>query len=64
VKQQHLGTLMTAVAVTFPYSSTADGVNMALDVGLDSPFTTSAIAIGTTVAPSGRAMLPLNVTWK
>jgi hypothetical protein len=53
---------MIAVLVTFPNSSTAAGVKIALLVSLGSPFTAIATAIGVTSAPSGRAMLPLNVT--
>lgn len=62
LKQQHLGTLIIAVLVTLPNSSTANGVKIALDVNLGSPFTANATAIGVTVAPSGNAILPLNVT--
>ena len=54
---------MIAVLVTFPYSSTAAGVIIALLVSLGSPFTVIATAIGLTAPPSGMAMLPLNVTW-
>jgi hypothetical protein len=61
-KQHPRGTLTIAVDVTLPYSDTAAGVNIALLVGLGSPLTVTAIAIGVTVPPSGIAMLPLKVT--
>jgi hypothetical protein len=62
LKQHPLGTVTIAVVVTFPYSSTAAGVNIALLVDLGSPFTAIATAIGVTVPPSGIAILPLKVT--
>ena len=62
LKQQHLGTFIIAVLVTFPNSSTAAGVKIARLVNLGSPFTASATAIGVTVPPSGIAMFPLKVT--
>ena len=52
---------MIAVEVTLPYSSAAAGVKIALLVGLGSPFTVIATAIGTTSDSSGSAILPLNV---
>jgi hypothetical protein len=62
LKQQHLGTLMIAVLVTPPNSSTAAGVKIALDVRRGTPFTAIATAIAVTVPPSGIATLPLKVT--
>jgi len=61
-KQQQRGTLIIAVLVTLPYSSTAAGVKIALLVSLGSPLTVIATAIGVTVPPSGIEILPLNVT--
>jgi hypothetical protein len=61
-KQQHRGTLIIAVLVTFPKSPTAAGVKIARLVSLGSPLTVNATAIGVTVPPSGMAILPLNVT--
>jgi hypothetical protein len=60
-KQHPFGTVTSAVLVTLPYSSTAAGVMIALLVGLLSPFTVIATAIGATVPPSGMAIFPLNV---
>jgi hypothetical protein len=62
LKQQPLGTVISAVLVTLPYSSTAAGVMIALEVNLGSPQTLIATAIGVTAPPVGIAMLPLNVT--
>jgi len=62
LKQQHRGTLIIAVLVTFPNSPTAAGVKIALLVSLGSPLTVSAMAIGVTVPPSGMAIFPLKVT--
>jgi len=62
VKQHPRGTVTVAVDVTFPYCSTAAGVKIARLVGRVSPCTASATAIGVTVPPSGRLILPLNVT--
>jgi hypothetical protein len=63
LKQHPLGTVIIAVLVTFPYSSTACGVKIALEVGLGSPFTAIATAIGVPATPpSGVEMFPLNVT--
>jgi hypothetical protein len=61
-KQHPLGTVIIAVDVTFPYSSTAAGVKMDLLLTLCSPFTAMDTAIGVTVAPSGNAIFPLYVT--
>ena len=61
-KQHPFGTVISAVEVTLPYSSTAAGVKIALLVSLGSPDTASATAIGVTAPPSGIAMLPLKVT--
>jgi len=60
--QQPFGTVMIAVEVTFPYSSTAAGVKIALLVRRGSPFTVSATAMGVTAPPVGIEMFPLNVT--
>ena len=62
VKQQPLGTVIIAVLVTLSNVSTAAGVDIALLVGLASPLTVIATAIGVTVPPVGIPMLPLKVT--
>ena len=62
VKQHPFGTVMIAVLVTLPYSSTAAGVNIARLVKIGSPSIARAIAIGVTVPSSGMAIFPLNVT--
>lgn len=53
---------MIAVDVTLPYSSASAGVNIARLTYLGSPLTVRATAMGVTSAPSGSAILPLNVT--
>lgn len=62
LKQHPLGTVTIAVDVTFPYSSTAAGVNIALDVVLGSPFTAIARATGVTVAPVGSPIFAFTVS--
>jgi hypothetical protein len=62
VKQHPRGTSTVARDVTFPYSSTATGVMMALLPLRSSPDTTIAVAIGVTAPPVGMEMLPVNAT--
>jgi hypothetical protein len=59
LKQHPLGTVIIAVDVTFPNSSTADGVNIAREEFRVSPFTDSAIPTGVIAPPVGIDIFPL-----